>query len=146
MGKPLVPDELWDLIHPLLPKPRRVKRPGRHPGGRPPLDDRATFCGILFVLKTGIPWEYLPAEMNCGSGMTCWRRLRDWHRAGVWRKLHEHLLCRLRARGCLDFSRAVVDSASVRAVFGGKKPGQIRRIGERRDRNTTCSRTATGRR
>lgn len=145
MGKVLVPDELWDLVRPLLPK-RPPRRSRRHRGGRPPLDDRAALSGILFVLKTGIPWEYLPAEMGCGSGMSCWRRLRDWHRAGVWQKLHEKLLCRLRAAGCIDFSRAVVDSASVRAVFGGRKPAQIRRIGARADRSTTCSRTPTGRR
>ena len=146
MGKALVPDELWDLVRPLLPKRRPTRRSRRHRGGRPPLDDRAAFTGILFVLKTGIPWEYLPAEMGCGSGMSCWRRLRDWHRAGVWQKLHERLLCELRAAGRLDFSRAVVDSASVRAVFGGRKPGQIRRIDERADRSITCSRTPRGRR
>jgi transposase len=41
--------------------------------------DGAALTGILFVLKTGIPWKYLPAEMGCRSGMTCWRRLRGWH-------------------------------------------------------------------
>jgi transposase len=146
MGKALVPDKLWDLVWPLLPKRRPPRRSRRHRGGRPPLDDRAALTGILFVLKTGIPWEYLPAEMNCGSGMSCWRRLRDWHRAGVWQKLHEKLLCQLRAAGCIDFSRAVVDSASVRAVLGGRKPAQIRRIGARADRSITCSPTPTGRR
>lgn len=138
MRKALVPDELWEMVAPLLPKPRAPKRSRRHRGGRPPVDDRAVLGGILFVLKTGIPWEYLPAEMKCGSGMTCWRRLRDWHRAGVWQRLHERLLCQLRARGGIDFSRAVVDSASVRAVFGGEKPAQIRRIGARAARSTTC--------
>jgi transposase len=102
------------------------------------LDDRAVLSGILFVLKTGIPWEYLPAEVNCGSGMTCWRRLRDWHRAGVWQKLLDTLLCRLRGKGQINFSRGIVDSSSIRAVFGGQKPGQIRRIGEKQAPNTTC--------
>lgn len=118
MAKPLVPDELWELIRPLLP-PRR-RRP-RRKGGRPPVDDRRALCGIVFVLRTGIPWEYLPREMGCGSGMTCWRRLRDWNRAGVWRALHRALLDRLNADGKIDWSRAVVDSTSVRAVHGGKK-------------------------
>ena len=83
MAKPLVPDELWEIVEPLLPPHRPRPR-----GGRPPADDRACFTGIVFVLKTGIGWEDLPAEMGCGSGMTCWRRLRDWHRAGVFRRLH----------------------------------------------------------
>jgi transposase len=117
MAKPLVPDELWGLIRPMLP-PRRWKA-GRR--GRRPVDDRAALAGILFVLKTGIPWEYLPQEMGCGSGMTCWRRLRDWHRAGVFRRLHRRLLGRLREHGGIDFALAIADSASVRAVHGGKK-------------------------
>ena len=83
MAKPLVPDELWEIVEPLLPP-----HPPRPKGGRKPVDDRACFAGILFVLKTGIGWEDLPQEMGCGSGMTCWRRLRDWHKAGVFQRLH----------------------------------------------------------
>jgi transposase len=123
MAKPLVTDELWRFVEPLLPK-----RPARPKGGRPPVPDRAALTGVLFVLKTGIPWEYLPREMACGSGMTCWRRLRDWQKAGVWEKIHHLLLDRLRGAGRIDFSRAVVDSGSLRAVFGGRKPGRIQRI------------------
>ena len=120
MAKPLVSDELWDVIGPLLPV--RRKRRSRK-GGRPPVDDRAALCGIVFVLRTGIPWEYLPQEMGCGSGMTCWRRLRDWQRAGVWRRLHQVLLDRLNARGKIDWSRAVVDSTSIRALHAEGKNG-----------------------
>jgi transposase len=138
MAKPLVSDELWEVVRPLLPPRRRPRRAKGRRGGRPPLDDRAALGGILFVLKTGIPWEYLPAEMGCGAGMTCWRRLRDWHKAGVWRKLHERLLCDLRAAGRIDWSRAVVDSGSVRAVFGGRKPARIRPTGPRTAPSTTC--------
>ena len=91
MAKPLVSDELWELVEPLIPKvPRRQRFPGRKR-----LDDRMVLTGILFVLQTGIPWEYLPKEMGCGSGMTCWRRLREWQEAGVWQRLHELLLARL---------------------------------------------------
>ena len=94
--------------------------------------------GILFVLKTGIPWEDLPQEMGCGSGMTCWRRLRDWQQEGVWEKIHHALLARLRGADKIDFSRAIVDSASVRAVLGGgRKSARTRRIAGRMDRNTT---------
>src|SRR6266536_1396549 len=83
MAKPLVSDELWTIIEPLIPK---VERRYRFPGRRR-IDDRKVLSGILFVLQTGIPWEYLPKEMGCGSGMTCWRRLKEWQEAGVWQRL-----------------------------------------------------------
>lgn len=119
MAKPLVSDELWARVEPLVPKHNSPTEKG----GRPPVDDRAALTGILFVLKTGIPWEDLPQEMNCGCGMTCWRRLRDWQRAGVWEKLHNLLLAELRAADKIDWSRAAVDSSSVRAVGGGEETG-----------------------
>jgi transposase len=115
MAKPLVPDQLWELIEPLLPPPQ--PRRFRHPG-RKPIDHRKALTGILFVLKTGIPWEDLPAEMGCGSGMTCWRRLRDWQQAGVWFALHQLLLERLDRADAIDWSRAAVDATFARA-FGG---------------------------
>ncbi|WP_155419867.1 IS5 family transposase [Burkholderia gladioli] len=120
MGKPIIDDELWALIEPLLPpsKPRRVKYPGRKP-----IADRAALTGILFVLKTGIRWSDLPSEMGCGSGVSCWRRLRDWQQAGVWDRLHAVLLAKLRAAGKIDFCRVVVDSSSIRAVGAGGKTG-----------------------
>jgi transposase len=119
MSKLLVSDELWERIEPLIPKHRSPTKKG----GRPPVDDRAALTGILFVLKTGIPWEDLPQEMGCGSGMTCWRRLRDWQAAGVWDRLHELLLAELNAADKIDWSRAAVDSGTVRAVGGGQKTG-----------------------
>jgi transposase len=113
-----VSDELWAVIEPLLPK---VERRSRYPG-RKRLDDRMVLQGILFVLHTGISWEHLPQELGFGSGMTCWRRLAEWHEAGVWQRLHEVLLAKLQAADALDFSRAVVDSSHVRALKGG--PGR----------------------
>ena len=136
MAKPLVPDELWEIVEPLLPP--RAPRPR---GGRKPVDDRACFAGILFVLKTGIGWEDLPQEMGCGSGMTCWRRLRDWHKAGVFQRLHEALLAKLREAGVIDWSHVVVDSASVRAVFGGRQQAQILPTGLSRAASTTSPST-----
>ena len=117
MAKPLVPDDLWATIAPLLPV-----EPPKPKGGRPRVPDRACLTGIVFVLKTGIPWEYLPREMGCGSGMTCWRRLRDWQAAGVWDDLHRTLLDRLGRAGLIDWSRAVADSATVPAKGGASKP------------------------
>lgn len=118
MAEPLVSDELWTRIEPLIPKRQSPTRRG----GRPPVDDRAALEGILFVLKTGIPWEDLPVQFGC-CGMTCWRRLRDWQAAGVWDRLHESLLAELNAADRIDWSRAAIDSSSVRAVGGGKKTG-----------------------
>ena len=116
MAAALIPDSLWDLIRSLLPPP--IPKPR---GGRPRLSDRACFSGIVFVLRSGIPWEMLPQEMGCGSGMTCWRRLRDWQRAGAWDLIHFVLLNWLSRGGQIDWSRAVVDSCSVRAIFGGRR-------------------------
>lgn len=124
MSKPLVSDELWAIVAPLLPA-----EPPKPKGGRPRhVSDRAALTGILFVLKSGIPWEMLPQEMGCGSGMTCWRRLRDWQEAGVWRRLHRLLLQRLQDAGRIDWERASLDSASVPAPGGAKRLARIRRI------------------
>ena len=125
MAKELVSDELWQMIAPLLPP-----EPPKPKGGRPRIDDRKALTGVLFVLKTGIPWEDLPQEMGCGSGMTCWRRLRDWQQAGVWDKLHHKLLEKLHRADRIDWSRAVVDSASVRSVLGGPHRAQSYRQGK----------------
>jgi transposase len=118
----IIPDELWARIEPLLPQ---VKRRYRHPG-RKRLDDRKVLSGILFVLYTGITWEFLPQELGFGSGMTAWRRLRDWQQAGVWQQLHEQLLAELNAAGALDWSRAVIDSSHVRALKSGPKRARAR--------------------
>lgn len=123
---------LWELIEPLLPK---VERRFRNPG-RKRLDDRKALCGILFVLYTGIPWEFLPQEMGYGSGMTCWRRLRDWTEAGVWQQLHEVLLAKLHAAGLIDWSRAAIDGSHVRALKGAAKQGRARSIVPAPARNT----------
>jgi transposase len=128
-----VEDSLWELIEPLLPKPERRFR---HPGRRR-LDDRKALCGILFVLYTGIPWEFLPQELGYGSGMTCWRRLHDWHQAGVWQQLHEVLLARLNATGVIDWSRAAADGSHVRALKGGPRPVPARSTGPGRGPSTT---------
>ena len=110
-----VDDELWAEIAPLIPVRKRRRR---YPG-RLPRDDRQALNGILYVLNTGIAWRDLPQELGYGSGVTCWRRLRDWQAAGVWDQLHQRLLVRLNAAGQIDWSRAAVDSSHVRAVFGG---------------------------
>ena len=111
---------MWERIEPLLPV---VERRFRYPG-RKRLDQRKVMSGILFVLYTGIRWEFLPQELGFGSGMTCWRRLRDWNEAGVWQRLHELLLAEMRAGDVLDLSRASVDGSHLRALKGGDRTGR----------------------
>jgi transposase len=131
MSKLLVSDELWNLVEPILPKHPYV------PGvGKARVPDRVCLTGILFVLKTGIPWEYFPHEMGC-CGMTLWNRLNEWRQAGVWDQLHRLVLNQLRADEQIDLSRVIVDSSSVRAVHGGKKRDPAPWTAGKTGRNTT---------
>ena len=141
MAQRLIDDALWRRIEPLLPTPPRRRFKAM---GRPRVPDRAALTGILFVLRSGLPWQMLPKEMGCGSGSTCWRRLVRWQRAGVWKRLHAVLLAELRQRGQLDLARAIADSSSIRAVRGGKKLDRTLPIAVRRGRNITFSLTAKG--
>ena len=130
MAKELVSDELWEAIEPLLPpKPQ---------GGRPRLDDRAALTGIIFVLKSGIPWEMLPQVMGCGSGGTCWRRVREWQEAGVWKRLHRVLLDRLGEADQIEWECSCLDSASIPAKRAAQKPERIRQIKESRLQAPPC--------
>jgi transposase len=137
MKKQLVSDRLWELIAPRLPE-----EPPKPKGGRPRVPDRAALTGIVFVLRSGIPWEMLPQGMGCGSGVTCWRRLRDWQAAGVWPALHRLLLDHLGAADKIDWSRASLDSASVPAKRGARKRGRTRRTAASRARSATSWSTA----
>jgi transposase len=136
MSKPLVSDELWEVIAPLLPP-----EPPKPKGGRPRVPARAAFTGIVFVLRSGIPWELLPQEMGCGSGVTCWRRLRDWQQAGVWDRLHQTLLDRLGRADRIDWSRASLDSRLVPAKGGAKSLDPTLRIAGGQARSSMCSTT-----
>jgi transposase len=132
MAKQLVSDELWKIIEPLLPE-----EPPKPKGGRPRVDDRAALSGIIFVLRSGILWEMLPQEMGCGSGITCWRHLKEWHEAGIWERLHRVLLNRLGEADQIEWERASLDSASIPAKKGAEKPERIRQIKEKRARSAT---------
>jgi len=138
MSKLLVADELWELVEPILPKHPYV------PGvGKPRVPDRVCLTGILFVLKTGLPWEDFPHEMGC-CGMTLWNRLDEWREAGVWDQLHHLLLSKLREAEQIDFSRVIVDSSSIRAVHGGKKRDQAPWTAGKTGRNITSSSMPAG--
>ncbi len=140
MAAPLVPDDLWAAIRPLwppvLPKPK---------GGRPRVADRVALTGVLFVLRTGIPWREVPAEMGCSS-KTCSRRLVGWHATGVWRALYRALLKRLQGGDRLDRSRASLDSASVGAKGEARRPAPVRRTVGWRAGSGTWSSTVRARR
>ena len=112
----LLTDELWSTVGPSLPKHRPSAK-----GGHPRCNDRQCLEGILYVLRGGIPWRLLPKEFGVSSS-TCWRRFDEWTRAGVWDKVHRKLLTRLAQRGAINIDRAIIDSASVRAVKGGRTP------------------------
>ena len=137
----LVADDLSAAVAPLLPP-----EPAKPKGGRPRASDRAALAGILLVLRAGMQWREAPAAPGCG-GKTCWRRLRDWHAAGVWAALHRALLERLQHdAGALDWSRAAPDRASVPAKKGARRPARTRPTAASRAPSATSSRTPAARR
>ncbi|WP_379962682.1 IS5 family transposase [Edwardsiella ictaluri] len=125
MTRKIISKQLWKSLQPLLPPQQPSSR-----GGRPRLDDYAVLNGILFVLTTGIPWEDLPQSLGFGSGMTCWRRLRDWQAQGIWLRLHVALLTQLHQAGHIDWSRASLDGASVASPRGARKQDVTRQTEE----------------
>jgi transposase len=128
----LVSDPLWAAVEPRLPP-----EPPKPRGGRPRVDDRKALTGIVFVLLTGIPWEHLPRAVAGCSGMTCWRRLRDWQRAGVWEAVRRALLDRLGRINGIDWSRCSLDSASVAAKRGARTRRRTRPTAARRAASAT---------
>ncbi|MFI6277055.1 IS5 family transposase [Streptomyces sp. NPDC050988] len=142
MPADLVPDALWERVAPLLPPvpERRFRYPGRL---RVP--DRIALAGVLYVLRIGVAWRDVPAETVGCSGVTAWRRLRDWTEAGVWPRLHAALLTELRRASLLDLDGCAVDGAHIRALKGldhvGSSPVDRARPGSKHhlivDRNGT---------
>jgi transposase len=118
--KPLVTNTLWGRLQPLLPPPprRRFRFPGRKS-----LDYRKVLTGILFVLKAGIAWDDLPAELGCGCGKTCRRYLRAWRQAGVWERLHGVLLAELNDAAQIDWARVLIDAPLAQAPERGESTG-----------------------
>ena len=139
MAKEILPDELWGILEPLFPSP-----PARPKGGRRRLPNRATLTGILFVRRTGMPWEWFPQEMGCGSGMSCWRRRRDGQAQGVGQKVHQAMLNAVGDAAQIDWTRAAIDSATVPAPRGAQRPARIRRIAAKRARSARFWSTGRG--
>jgi transposase len=139
MAAELLPESLWEEIQPLLPP----RPPPSSKGGRPPVDDRAALRGILYVDRYGVPWQALPTAAFGVSGSSCWRRLRDWTKAGIWPTLHRRLLNRLGRAGGVDLDRVAVDSQSVRAKKGVRTPARTRRTAGNGAASGTCWSTPT---
>ena len=134
MRADLLPDSLWSEAEPLLPP-----HPPSPKGGRPRVPDRNCLAALVYILREGCTYRGLPCrELGCGSGVTVWRRLQEWSRAGVWTALHERLLHHLGRAGAIDPSLVVADSASCRAVKGGSTPDPTRRIAARKAASVTC--------
>jgi transposase len=134
MAAELLPEELWEEIEPLLPDPA----PPSSKGGRPPVDPKRALKGVLFVLRSGIPWQMLPTEVFGVSGSSCWRRFHQWTESGIWPEVHRRLLNRLGRLDGIDLEHGVMDSQSVRAVKGGRTPGPTPPTAARRGANATC--------
>ena len=128
----LLTDKLWAAVQPHIPAVSASKK-----GGRPRIGDRATFSGILFILKYGIPWDDLPPELGYGSGTTCWRRLVAWQRAGVWDRIWQAMLAELNRAERLTWERVALDGSSIPAKKGASPPGRTRPIAAKQDRNIT---------
>jgi transposase len=133
MATELLPDEIWQEIQPLLPPPP----PRTSKGGRPPVDNRSALRGIIFVARTGVPWQMLPREAFGVSGSSCWRRLREWTKAGIWPDLHKRLLNRLGKAHGVSLEQVVVDSQSVRALKGARTPAPTLSIEQNPSANAT---------
>jgi len=133
MAIELLPDDLWSEVQTQLPRhPRQPK------GGHPYANDRMCLRGIIFVLRAGLSWQSLPTEAFGVSGSTCWRRLRDWTKAGVWLEIHERLVQALGRLGKVQLNHAVADAQAVRAVFGGRTRDRTRSTAGKTAVNATC--------
>lgn len=133
MAGKLLPDELWNEIADLFPEHHQSPEGGRHPK-----EHRQVLTAILFVLKTGIAWEDLPLDAFDCSYKTCKRRLEEWSQLGLWQRIHELFLAKLRGADGLDWSRVLVDCSLVKAPLGGLKRGRTPRIAAAREVSIAC--------
>lgn len=132
MAREIISEELWNKIVPLLPAEK-----AKGSNGRPAIPNRQVFTAIVFVLRTGIPWEDLPQEMGCGCGMSAWRRLEKWQKLGIWEKIHRTFLNELGQEGHIGWKRFLIDSSNVAAPKGGPKLARTRRTALRQGLNGT---------
>ena len=129
-----IPDKLWDLIAPLLPK-----EPPKPLGGRPRVSDRRIFAGIIYRLKTGCQWKALPSQF--ASGSTCHRRFSEWVEQGVFEKIWEVLLEFYDVKQGIDWKWTALDGAIIKAPKGGILRAPTRRTAPRAVARGMSSRT-----
>ena len=106
-------DRMWDRVRRLIP----ARRPNPK-GGRPWADDKACFAGIVYQLRNAVRWNHLPPCFP--SGVTCWRRHRDWTAAGVWAAVHRAVVEELAAAGVLDTRELFLDATFAEDRQGGR--------------------------
>lgn len=106
VGRGELTDEEWARIQPLLP----AQKPWV---GRPNKDHRPIVNGICWVLRTGAPWQDLPAAY--GKWRTVASRFYRWSHAGVWQRVQEALLREADAQGRFDWEVHFVDGSVIRA-------------------------------
>lgn len=115
-----IPDELWDVIAPLLPKPAKVHPLGCH---RKRVDNRAAMDAVFFVLRTGCQWNALNGTGICSSS-SAHRRFLEWTEAGVFELLWVQGLLHYDQLQGIDWSWLSMDGAMTKAPLGGEKHRQ----------------------
>lgn len=116
LAQRLVPDELWEVVEPLIP-PAKVRPQG---GGRSRVDDRAVFTAITFVLTSGCSWRGVPRVFGVKTP-TVHRRFAEWTSIGLWDQLHLATVDRFGDGAEVSWTRALVDSVSGRAMADGER-------------------------
>jgi transposase len=109
-----IPDELWERMEMLLPKPRRSRK-----GGRPRLDFRRVADGIFYVLRTGCQWKAAPREF--GSGSTLHRYFQDWTERGIFLQLWKWSLLEYDDLKGIQWEWQSMDGAMTKSPLGGEK-------------------------
>lgn len=120
LGHMNIPDEIWEELKKLLPKPKE----DNSKGGRPRLDDRVAMSAIFYRLKTGIPWRHLPPQF--GSKSTLHRRFQEWVELGIFDKIQAKALKLYERRIKIRNKRMAMDGSVSRSPKGGFSPAEIR--------------------
>jgi transposase len=119
MAKGDLTDVQWQIVDGILPGDR-VRADGR---GRPWSDRRMVLNGVLWILRTGAPWQDLPPRY--GPYQTVHRRFQNWVRSGALEKVLLAVAEHLQEAGGLDLKECFVDGTFVPAKKGGDRSGRL---------------------